>query len=87
MNEPFTSAGRLLWGIPAEGLSSLLPQGLDRPVLGDGEGGRGWSSQRRVLRAPSQMGAPAGGRCLGKQLPINNGSSTCQEVVRWGGGL
>lgn len=85
MSETFTYRGSLSWGIPAGQLRSLLPEGLDMPLGEVGEVGRevgvGLELPARGLPLPSEMNAPAAGGCPRKQLPINNGSSTCQEVV------
>lgn len=48
---------------------------------GEGSGGVGLELPAGVLSPPREMQAPAVGGCPRKQLPINNGSSTCQEMV------
>lgn len=52
---------------------------------GEGTEGQDRSSQSRVQSPGSEVGAPAVGAALGKQLPVNYGTSSHQGVVggRW----
>lgn len=87
MSETFTYRGSLSWGIPAGQLSSLLPEGLDKPLGEVGEVGRevgvGLELPARGLPLPSEMNAPAQAAAPGSSSLL---IMAVAHVRRWWGG-